>query len=84
MLFRSAAAGGHSVPTLQCIYQRVALGASLGARGGRLCSQRCAVACVADKVAIVAGGGAPDGPFLHCLGDTDGHLMPLSPAVRIR
>ena len=23
-------------------------------------------------------------PFLHCLGDTDGHLMPLSPAVRVR
>ena len=22
--------------------------------------------------------------FLHCLGDTDGHLMPLSPAVRVR
>ena len=38
----------------------------------------------ADKIAIVANGGAPDGPFLHCLGDVDGHLMPLSPAVRVR
>ena len=79
-----AAAGGHSAPTLQRIHQRVALGASPGARGGRLCSQRCAVACEADKIAIVANGGAPNGPFLHCLGDSDGHLMPLSPAVRVR
>ena len=62
----------------------VALGASPGARGGRLCSQRCAVACEADKIAIVANGGAPNGPFLHCLCDSDGHLMPLSPAVRVR
>ena len=55
-----------------------------GVRGGRLCSQRCAVASGADKIAIVASGGIPDGPFLHCLGDADRHLMPLSPAVRVR
>ena len=72
------------MPTLQRIHQRVALGASLGARGGRLCSQRCAVACEADKIAIVANGGVPGGLFLYCLGDTDGQLMPLSPAVRVR
>ena len=59
-------------------------GAFLGARGERLCSQRCTVACDADKTAIVASGGVPDGPFLHYLGDADGHLMPLSPAVRVR
>ena len=59
-------------------------GASPGARGGRLCSQRCVVACEADKIAIVANGGAPNGPLLHCSGDSDGHLMPLSPAVRVR
>ena len=58
-----AAAGGHSVPMLQRIHQRVALGAFLGARGGRLCSQRCAVASGADKIAIMASGGVPDGPF---------------------
>ena len=80
----TTAASGHSVPTLQRIHQRVALGAFPGTRGGRLCSQRKAVAFDADKIAIVAGGGTPDGPFLHCLGDTDGHLMPLSPAVRVR
>ena len=72
------------MPTLQRIHQRVALGAFPGARGGRLCSQRCAVACEADKIAIVASSGIPDGTFLHCLGDADGHLMPLSPAVRVR
>ena len=72
------------MPTLQRIHQRVALGAFPGARGERLCSQRCAVACEADKTAIMASGGAPDGPFLHCLGDADEHLMPLSPAVRVR
>ena len=55
-----------------------------GARGGRLCSQRYMVACDADKTAIMASGGVPDGPFLHCLGDADGHLMPLSPTVRVR
>ena len=33
------------------------------ARGKRLCSQRCAVASDADKIAIVASGGVPDGPF---------------------
>ena len=38
----------------------------------------------ADKITIVASGGVPDGPFLHYLGDADGHLMPLSPAVRVR
>ena len=59
-------------------------GAFPGARGKRLCSQRCTVASGADKIAIVASGGVPDGPFLHCLGDVDGHLMPLSPAVRVR
>ena len=32
-------------------------------RGGRLCSQRRAVASGADKIAIVASGGIPDGPF---------------------
>ena len=79
-----AGAGYHFVPTLQHIHQRVALGAFPGARGERLCSQRCAVACDADKIAIVASGGAPDGPFLHCFGYADGHLMPLSPAVRVR
>ena len=34
-----------------------------GVRGGRLCSQGCAVASGADKIAIVASGGVPDGPF---------------------
>ena len=59
-------------------------GAFPGARGERLCSQQCAVASYADKITIVANGGVPDGPFLHCLGNTDGHLMPLSPTVRVR
>ena len=60
------------------------LGVFPGARGERLCSQRCAMACEANKIAIVASVGVPGGPFLHCLGDADGHLMPLSPAVRVR
>src|SRR3954469_17682617 len=55
-----------------------------GVRGGRLCSQRYAVASGADKIAIVANGGVPDGPFFALFGDADGHLMPLSPAVRVR
>lgn len=59
-------------------------GAFPDARGKRLCSQRCTVASDADKIAIVASGGVPDGPFLHYLGDADGHLMPLSPAIRVR
>ena len=59
-------------------------GAFPGTCGKRLCSQRGAVAGDADKIAIMASGGVPDGPFLHYLGDVDGHLMPLSPAVRGR
>ena len=55
-----------------------------GACGKRLCGQRCAVASDADKIAIVASGGVPDGPFLHYLADVDGHLVPLSRAVRVR
>ena len=55
-----------------------------GVRGGRLCSQRCAAVSGADKIAIVVSGGVPDGPFLHYLDDADGHLMPWSPAVRVR
>ena len=51
------------MPTLQHIHQRVALGAFPGMRGRRLCSQRCAVACEADKIAIVASGGAQTVPF---------------------
>src|SRR3954465_12080363 len=34
--------------------------------------------------AIVANGGAPNGPPRCCPGDRDGHLMPLSPTVRSR
>src|SRR3954467_15470373 len=34
--------------------------------------------------AIVANGGAPNGPPRCCPSDRDGHLMPLSPAVRSR
>ena len=55
-----------------------------GARGKRLCSQRCTVASGANKKAIVAISDAPDGLILHYLGDADGHLMPLSPAARAR
>ena len=39
-----------------------------GARAERLCSQRCGVASGADNTAIVASGGAPDGPFLALFG----------------
>ena len=58
--------------------------ASSGARGGSLCSQGYAVASGDEEKAIVANGGAPNGHFLHCLGNSDRHLMPLSPAVRVR
>ncbi len=55
-----------------------------GARGRSLCSQGYAVASGDEEKAIVANGGAPNGHFLHCLGNSDRHLMPLSPAVRVR
>ena len=55
-----------------------------GARGERLCSQGYAVASGDEEKAIVANGGAPNGHFLHCLGNSDGHSMTLSPAVRVR
>src|SRR3954468_16401517 len=59
-------------------------GALPEARGWALRSRRHAVACDADKIAIMANGGAPNGPLRHCSGDPDGHLMPLSPGVRVR
>src|SRR3954468_9059393 len=59
-------------------------GAPPKARGEAPCSLRRAVARNADRIAIVANGGAPNGPLRHCSGDPDGHLMPLSPAVRVR
>ena len=37
-----------------------------------------------EEKPIVANGGTPNGHFLHCLGDSDRHLMPLSPVVRVR
>ena len=55
-----------------------------GACGGSLCSQGYAVASGDEEEAIVANGGAPNGHFLHCLGNSDGHSMTLSPAVRVR
>ena len=53
-------------------------------RGRRLCSQGYAVASGDEEKAIVENGGAPSGHFLHCLGNSDRHLMPLSPAVGVR
>ena len=74
----------HSVPTLQRTHPRVAMRLPQGARGGSLCSQGNVVASGDEEKAIVANGGAPNGHFLHYLGNSDGHSMPLSPAVRVR
>src|SRR4051812_49472796 len=59
-------------------------GALPEARSRALRSLRRAVACTADRIAVVANGGAPNGPPRRCSGDPDGHLMPLSPAVKSR
>ena len=72
------------MPTLQLTCPRVALARFPGVRGERLCSQGYVVASGDGEAAIMADGDVPDGHFSHCLGDTDGHLMPLSPAVRVR
>ena len=37
-----------------------------------------------EEKAIVANGGAPNGHFLNCLGNSVRHLMPLSPTWRAR
>ena len=42
-------------------------------RGGRPCSQGYVVASRDEERPIMANGGAPNGRFLHCLGDLDGH-----------
>src|SRR3954466_6217130 len=55
-------------PALQLIHQRVALG-PFQAYVARGCAARgMQWRSNADKIAIVANGGAPDGHFLHCLG----------------
>ena len=79
-----AAPNYHSVPALQHIHQRVALGPfqACVARGCAASGARWQATLT--KIAIVASGGVPDGPFLHYLGDADWHLMPLSPAIRVR
>src|SRR4051812_44005516 len=79
-----AAASYHPVPALQFTYQRVALGLFQAHVAGGCAARGVRWRAGADKIAIMANGGAPNGLFLHCLGDTDGHLMPLSPAVRFR
>ena len=43
---------------------------------GSCAAMRCEVASEADKEAIVAIGGAPNGRFLHCLGDRTGIKCP--------
>ena len=79
-----AAASYYYVPTLQRIHQRVALEpfqarvargcATSGARWQAALTRLPSWRVVAPLMVL----------FLHCLGDTDGHLMPLSPAVRVR
>src|SRR4051812_15836545 len=72
------------MPALQLTHPTRQSRALPEARGEALGSRGHAVACDADKTAIVANGGAPNGPLRHFSGDPDGHLMPLSPAVRVR
>src|SRR4051812_44283398 len=67
-------------PALQLTHQRVALGPFQAYVAGGCAARGMRWQAGADKIAIVANGGVLDGPFSHCLGDADGHLMPLSPA----
>src|SRR3954468_7322340 len=79
-----AAASNHSVPTLQRIHQRVALG-PFQAYVARGCAARGTLwqAALTRSPSWRAVASLTI-PFLHCLGDVDRHLMPLSPAVRVR
>ena len=56
-------------------------GALPGTRGGRLCSLGHTVASHGDEATAVANGEAWTDAFG---GDGDGHLMPLSPTVKVR
>ena len=74
----------HFVPALQPTCQCVALEPSQAHTAGGRAARGARWQAGADKITIVASDGAPNGPSLHCSGDSDGHLMPLSPAVRVR
>src|SRR4051812_23794738 len=79
-----ATAGSHSVPALQLTHLRVAPGPFPAYVAGG-----CAARGTLWHARLT---GSPSWraitpltvPFLHRLGDVDGHLMPLSPAVRVR
>ena len=58
-----AAASHHSVAALQHIHQRVALGPFQAYVAGGCAASGAQVASGTDKIAIVASGGVPDGPF---------------------
>ena len=61
-----------SAPKLQRIQRRVTPGLSQEHVARRCAAMRCEVASEADKEAIVAIGGAPNGRFLHCWSDQTG------------
>ena len=63
----------HSVPTLQHIRRRAAVGPFQEHVLGSCAAKRCEVASGDDEKAIVASGGAPNGRFSALLGDADGH-----------
>ena len=79
-----AAASYYYVPTLQRIHQRVALG-PFQARVARGCAASGARWQAALTRSPSWRAVAPlTVPLCTVLGDIDGHLMPLSPAVRVR
>src|SRR4051812_10978456 len=80
----TAAASNHSVPALQLTHLRVALGPFQAYVAGG-CAARGTLWHAAPTRSPSWQEEAPlTVPFLHCLGDVDRHLMPLSPAVRVR
>src|SRR3954465_4341313 len=79
-----AAANHHLRRELHLTCPRVTLELPQRHVAGRRAAWGARMACDVGGVAPVASGGAPNGPPRHYSGDPDGHLMPLSPAVRVR
>ena len=74
----------HPVPALQHIHQRVALGPFQARVAGGCAASGARWQAALTRLPSWQAVASLTVPFLHYLGDVDGHLMRLSPAVSVR
>src|SRR4051812_9826668 len=79
-----AAASNHSVPVLQHTHLHVALGPFQAYMAGGCAARGTLWQAALTRSPSWREVASLTVPFLHCLGGVDRHLMPLSPAVKVR